>query len=64
MRLDAKYWIKKKEEDEQKKIDVFSLMKKAKPMPNPTLGLLKVDITKKGVKDEKGNNIVKFIISD
>jgi hypothetical protein len=39
-------------------------MKKAKPMPNPTLGLLKVDITKKGVKDEKGNNIVKFIISD
>ena len=25
MRLDAKYWIKKKEEDEQKKIDVFSL---------------------------------------
>jgi hypothetical protein len=26
--------------------------------------LLKVDITKKGVKDEKGNNIVKFIISD
>ena len=47
----------------KKKIDVFSLMKKAKPMPNPILGLLKVDITKKGVKDEKGNNIVKFIIS-
>ena len=48
----------------KKKIDVFSLIKKAKPMPNPTLGLLKVDITKKGVKDEKGNNIIKFIISD
>ena len=48
----------------KKKIDVFSLLKKAKPMPKTTLGLLKVDITKKGVKDEKGNNIIKFIISD
>lgn len=48
----------------KKKIDVFSLIKKAKPMPNPTLGLLKVDITKRGEKDEKGNNIIKFIISD
>jgi hypothetical protein len=54
----------KRKKMKKKKIDVFSLMKKAKPMPNPTLGLLKVDITKKGVKDEKGNNIVKFIISD
>ena len=56
--------LKRKKKMHKKKIDVFSLMKKAKPMPNPTLGLLKVDITKKGVKDEKGNNIVKFIISD
>ena len=56
--------LKKKKKMNKKKIDVFSLMKKAKPMPNPTLGLLKVDITKKGVKDEKGNNIIKFIISD
>ena len=56
--------LKTKKKMNKKKIDVFSLMKKAKPMPNPTLGLLKVDITKKGVKDEKGNNIVKFIISD
>ena len=56
--------LKRKKKMNKKKIDVFSLMKKAKPMPNPTLGLLKVDITKKGVKDEKGNNIVKFIISD
>ena len=56
--------LKRKNKMNKKKIDVFSLMKKAKPMPNPTLGLLKVDITKKGVKDEKGNNIVKFIISD
>ena len=55
---------KRKKKMNKKKIDVFSLMKKAKPMPNPTLGLLKVDITKKGVKDEKGNNIVKYIISD
>ena len=55
--------LKRKKKMNKKKIDVFSLMKKAKPMPNPTLGLLKVDITKKGVKDEKGNNIVKFIIS-
>ena len=56
--------LKRKKNINKKKIDVFSLIKKAKPMPNPTLGLLKVDITKKGVKDEKGNNIVKFIISD
>ena len=56
--------LKRKKKMNKKKIDVFSLMKKAKPMPNPTLGLLKIDITKKGVKDEKGNNIVKFIISD
>ena len=56
--------LKRKKKMNKKKIDVFSLMKKAKPMPNPTLGLLRVDITKKGVKDEKGNNIVKFIISD
>ena len=56
--------LKRKKKMNKKKIDVFSLMKKAKPMPNSTLGLLKVDITKKGVKDEKGNNIVKFIISD
>ena len=56
--------LKRKKKMNKKKIDVFSLLKKAKPMPNPTLGLLKVDITKKGVKDEKGNNIVKFIISD
>ena len=56
--------LKRKKKMNKKKIDVFSLMKKAKPMPNPTLGLLKVDITKKGVKDEKGNNIIKFIISD
>jgi len=56
--------LKRKKKMNKKKIDVFSLIKKAKPMPNPTLGLLKVDITKKGVKDEKGNNIVKFIISD
>ena len=56
--------LKRKKKMNKKKIDVFSLMKKAKPMPNPTLVLLKVDITKKGVKDEKGNNIVKFIISD
>ena len=56
--------LKRKKKMNKKKIDVFSLMKKAKPMPNPTLGLLKVDITKKGVKNEKGNNIVKFIISD
>ena len=56
--------LKRKKKMNKKKIDVFSLMKKAKPMPNPNLGLLKVDITKKGVKDEKGNNIVKFIISD
>ena len=55
---------KRKKKMNKKKIDVFSLLKKAKPMPSPTLGLLKVDITKKGVKDEKGNNIVKFIISD
>ena len=55
---------KRKKKMNKKKIDVFSLLKKAKPMPNTTLGLLKVDITKKGVKDEKGNNIVKFIISD
>ena len=48
----------------KKKIDVFILLKKAKPMPKTTLGLLKVDLTKKGVKDEKGNNIIKFIISD
>ena len=56
--------LKRKKKMNKKKIDVFSLIKKAKPMPNPTLGLLKVDITKKGVKDEKGNNMVKFIISD
>ena len=56
--------LKRKKKMNKKKIDVFSLMKKAKPMPNPTLGLLKVDITKKGVKDEKGNNIIKFIISE
>ena len=56
--------LKRKKKMNKKKIDVFSLMKKAKPMPNPTLGLLKVDLTKKGVKDEKGNNIIKFIISD
>ena len=56
--------LKRKKKMNKKKIDVFILMKKAKPMPNPILGLLKVDITKKGVKDEKGNNIVKFIISD
>ena len=56
--------LKRKKKMNKKKIDVFSLMKKAKPMPNTTLGLLKVDITKKGVKDEKGNNIIKFIISD
>ena len=56
--------LKRKKKMNKKKIDVFSLMKKAIPMPNPTLGLLKVDITIKGVKDEKGNNIVKFIISD
>ena len=56
--------LKRKKKMNKKKIDVFSLIKKAKPMHNPTLGLLKVDITKKGVKDEKGNNIVKFIISD
>jgi hypothetical protein len=56
--------LKRKKKMNKKKIDVFSLIKKAKPMPNPTLGLLKVDITKKGVKDEKGNNIIKFIISD
>ena len=56
--------LKRKKKMNKKKIDVFSLMKKSKPMPNPTLGLLKVDLTKKGVKDEKGNNIIKFIISD
>ena len=56
--------LKRKKKMNKKKIDVFSLIKKAKPMPNPTLGLLKVDITKKGVKDEKDNNIIKFIISD
>jgi hypothetical protein len=56
--------LKRKKKMNKKKIDVFSLLKKAKPMPSSTLGLLKVDITKKGVKDEKGNNIVKFIISD
>ena len=56
--------LKRKKKMNKKKIDVFSLIKKAKPMPNPTLGLLKVDLTKKGVKDEKGNNIIKFIISD
>ena len=56
--------LKRKKKMNKKKIDVFSLIKKAKPMPNPTLGLLKVDITKKGVKNEKGNNIIKFIISD
>ena len=56
--------LKRKKKMNKKKIDVFSLIKKAKPMPNPTLGLLKVDITKKGVKDEKGNNIIKYIISD
>ena len=56
--------LKRKKKMNKKKIDVFSLMKKAKPMPNTTLGLLKVDITKKGAKDEKGNNIIKFIISD
>lgn len=56
--------LTRKKKMKKKKIDVFSLMKKAKPMPNPTLGLLKVDITKRGEKDEKGNNIIKFIISD
>ena len=56
--------LKRKKKMNKKKIDVFSLIKKAKPMPNPTLGLLKVDITKRGEKDEKGNNIIKFIISD
>ena len=48
----------------KKKIDVFSLLKKATPMRKTTLRFFKVDLTKKGVKDEKGNNIIKFIISD
>ena len=39
-----------------KKIDVFSLLKKAKPMPFSTLGTLKVDITKKRRKNEKTDN--------
>ena len=43
-----------------KKIDVFSLLKKAKPMPFSTLGTLKVDITKKRRKDEKNNTYIRF----
>tara|TARA_R100000231_G_scaffold2207_1_gene3918 strand:+ start:354 stop:509 length:156 start_codon:yes stop_codon:yes gene_type:complete len=42
-----------------KKIDVFSLLKKAKPMPVSTLGTLKVDITKKRRKNEKSNNYIR-----
>ena len=40
----------------KKKIDVFSLLKKAKPMPSSTLGTLKVDITKKRRKNEKSDD--------
>ncbi len=44
----------------KKKIDVFSLLKKAKPMPFSTLGTLKVDITKKRRKNEKSNTYIRF----
>ena len=47
-----------------KKIDVFSLLKKAKPMPSSTLGILKVDITKKRRKDEKNNTYIRFSRTD
>ena len=47
-----------------KKIDVFSLLKKAKPMPFSTLGTLKVDITKKRRKDEKNNTYIRFSRTD
>ena len=48
----------------KKKIDVFSLLKKAKPMPFSTLGTLKVDITKKTRKDEKNNTYIRFSRTD
>ena len=47
-----------------KKIDVFSLLKKAKPMPSSTLGILKVDITKKRRKNEKSNTNIRFYLSN
>ena len=47
-----------------KKIDVFSLLKKAKPMPFSTLGTFKVDITKKRRKDEKSNTYIRFSRTD
>jgi hypothetical protein len=50
----------KKKMKKTKKIDVFSLLKKAKPMPFSTLGTLKVDITKKRSKNEKSNNDIRF----
>ena len=50
----------KKRMKKTKKIDVFSLLKKAKPMPFSTLGSLKVDITKKRRKDEKSNTNIRF----
>ena len=47
-----------------KKIDVFSLLKKAKPMPFSTLGTLKVDITKKRRKHEKNNTYIRLSRTD
>ena len=52
--------LKRKKKMNKKKIDVFSLLKKAKPMPFSTLGTLKVDITKKRRKDEKNNTYIRF----
>ena len=52
--------LKRKKKMNKKKIDVFSLLKKAKPMPFSTLGTLKVDITKKRRKDEKSNTYIRF----
>ena len=49
--------LKRKKKMNKKKIDVFSLLKKAKPMPNSTLGLLKVDITKKRRNNETKNKL-------
>ena len=54
----------KKKMKKIKKIDVFSLFKKAKPMPFSTLGTFKVDITKKRRKDEKSNTYIRFSRTD
>ena len=56
--------LKRKKKMNKKKIDVFSLLKKAKPMPFSTLGTLKVDITKKRRKDEKSNTYIRFSRTD